>query len=308
MCKKSRVGKNTAKTDAKCDTHRKQQEKQKTQVAFAWTSSPPPPHPPPPHRAERQMQVEAGMCGKSRVGKNTVKTDAKCDAHRKTPNKKMRNAELNMFLHGCSRLAHFFAINHRKTDAKAKAKFNSGRRKCQNLSFSTCQHRNRTTPRGGRRNGCQQQQQQQSTNNNSNNSNCSSCCSCGSGTGSSRRRSSSSSTTTTTTTTTTAVPLLLLLVLLLLKQNHRNEQATDAVHQQHDTNAQEGNISSCARCSCYCSYESNCWMLKSDNKGGTRMRGNNCCELTGLQLQVSYLVASVHHPSELWIYKLLHYT
>ena len=53
-----------------------------------------PPHP--PNRAERQMQVQAGMCRKSRVGKNTVKTDAKCDTRRKTPKKTMRNAELNM--------------------------------------------------------------------------------------------------------------------------------------------------------------------------------------------------------------------
>ena len=49
--------------------------------------SPPHPPPPPPHRAERQMQVEAGMCRKSRVGKNTVKTDAKCDTHRKQQEK-----------------------------------------------------------------------------------------------------------------------------------------------------------------------------------------------------------------------------
>ena len=104
MCKKSRVGKNVVNTDAKCDTHRKQQEKQKTQVAFAWTSSPPLPCPPPPHRAERQMPVEAGMCRKSRVGKNTVKTDAKCATHRKTPKTTMRNAEVNTFLHSAGTL------------------------------------------------------------------------------------------------------------------------------------------------------------------------------------------------------------
>ena len=44
---------------------------------------PPIPPPPPPHRAERQMQVEAGVCKKSRVCKHTVKIDAKCDTHRK---------------------------------------------------------------------------------------------------------------------------------------------------------------------------------------------------------------------------------
>ena len=52
-CAKSRE---SAKTPKKCDRHRKQQKKQKTQAAFAWTSSPPN-RPPPPHRAERQMQV-----------------------------------------------------------------------------------------------------------------------------------------------------------------------------------------------------------------------------------------------------------
>ena len=45
--------------------------------------TPPPPSPPkkPLHRVERQMEVEAGMCRKSRDGHNTAKTDAKCDTH-----------------------------------------------------------------------------------------------------------------------------------------------------------------------------------------------------------------------------------
>ena len=123
-----------------------------------------PPHPPPkpPHRVERQMQVEAGMCRKSRDGQNTAKTDAKCDTHRKTPKKTMRNGELSMFLDSAARrLWHFLLENTANTDAKTKPKFSFGRAKCQNSSFSTCQQRNRHTPRGGRRTCCQQQQQQQ---------------------------------------------------------------------------------------------------------------------------------------------------
>ena len=55
------------------------------------------------------MQVQAGMCRKSKVGKNTAKNYAECDTHRKTPKKTMRHAELDMFLHGAARrLAHFF--------------------------------------------------------------------------------------------------------------------------------------------------------------------------------------------------------
>ena len=65
-----------------------------------------------------------------------------------------------MFLYSAARrLLHFLLENTAKTDAKTKRKFNFGRAKCQNSSFSTCQQRNRTTPRGGRRTCCQQQQQ-----------------------------------------------------------------------------------------------------------------------------------------------------
>ena len=65
------------------------------------------------------ITFQAGMCRKSRVGNNIVKTDAKCDTHtdthRTTPTKTMRNAELNMFWHRAARrLAPFFAIKHCK--------------------------------------------------------------------------------------------------------------------------------------------------------------------------------------------------
>ena len=65
-----------------------------------------------------------------------------------------------MFLYSAARrLLHFLLENSTKTDAETKRKFNFGRAKCQNSSFSTCQQRNRTTPRGGRRTCCQQRQQ-----------------------------------------------------------------------------------------------------------------------------------------------------
>ena len=57
-----------------CTAPAREHKKEKTKGAFAWTSSPLHPS----NRAEREMQVQAGMCRKSRVGENTVKTDAKC--------------------------------------------------------------------------------------------------------------------------------------------------------------------------------------------------------------------------------------
>ena len=90
----------------------------------------------PPNRAEREMQVQAGLCRKSRVGENTVKTDAECDTHRKTPNKTMRNAEVNTFLHSAARrLGHFFAIKHRKNRCESKSKVQFRVSKVPKLEF-----------------------------------------------------------------------------------------------------------------------------------------------------------------------------
>ena len=64
--------------------------------------TPPPPHPPsppPPHRVQKQVQVEAGMCRKSRD--DTANTDAKGDTDRKTPKKTMRNGPPSRFLDQC---------------------------------------------------------------------------------------------------------------------------------------------------------------------------------------------------------------
>ena len=55
---------------------------------------PPIPPPKPPQRLERRMQVEAGMCRKSRDSQNTANTDAKGDTDRKTPKKTMRNEQV----------------------------------------------------------------------------------------------------------------------------------------------------------------------------------------------------------------------
>ena len=63
---------------------------------------PPPPSPPElPHRVERQTQVEAGLCRKSRDGNKNCKN--RCEmrhthTHRKTQKKTMRNGQLSMFL------------------------------------------------------------------------------------------------------------------------------------------------------------------------------------------------------------------
>ena len=49
------------------------------------------------------MQVEAGMCRKSKDGQNTAKTDAKGDTDRKTPKKTMRNGPPSRFLDSAGR-------------------------------------------------------------------------------------------------------------------------------------------------------------------------------------------------------------
>ena len=124
----------------------------------------PPPHPPPhhctappnsttrsrkitPHRFERQMQVEAGMCRKSRDGQNTAKTDAKCDTHRKTPKKTMRNGELSMFLDSAARrLWHFFARKHRKYRRENKTQVQFRASKVPKLEFQHMPAKKSTHP------------------------------------------------------------------------------------------------------------------------------------------------------------------
>ena len=130
MCRKSRDGKNTAKpmrnvthTGKQPGRRRSPKEKEHTSRSRMTSSPPPPPIPSPkrPHRVQRQMQVEAGMCRKSRDGKNTAKTDAKCDAHRKTPKKTMRNGQLSRILDSAARrLLYFFARKHRKYRCEKK--------------------------------------------------------------------------------------------------------------------------------------------------------------------------------------------
>ena len=144
---------------------RSPKEKENTSRSRMDVITPPPPIPPPPkppHRVQKQVQVEAGMCRKSRDGQNTANTDAKGDTDRKTPKKTMRNGPPSRFLDQCRPpCARFFAKNTANTDKNRNLKINFGRGKCQNSSFSTCQPGNRRTPRGGRRTCCQQQQQQQ---------------------------------------------------------------------------------------------------------------------------------------------------
>ena len=98
---------------------------------------PPRPSPPPPHRAERQMQVEAGMCRKSSWQKYCKKPMRNAThTHRKTPTKTMRHGELSSELYSAARrLLQFFARKHRKNRCKTKRKFNSGRSIVPKLEF-----------------------------------------------------------------------------------------------------------------------------------------------------------------------------
>ena len=70
-----------------------------------------PPHP----RTELKDKCKSKLaCAKSRESAKTPqKTDAKCDTHRKTPEKTMRNGKLGIFLYSAARrLAHFFVREH----------------------------------------------------------------------------------------------------------------------------------------------------------------------------------------------------
>ena len=133
---------NKSRIRMECTAPAREQKKERTKVAFAWTSSPL--HP--PNRAEREMQVQAGMCRKSRVGKKTVKTDAGCDTHRKTQKNTMRNAEVNTFLHSAARrLGHFFAMKHRKNRCESKSKVQLRakqvpKRECQHMPAKESHH------------------------------------------------------------------------------------------------------------------------------------------------------------------------
>ena len=100
------------------------------------------------------------MCRKSRVGKNTAKTDAKCDTQENTEKNDAKWRAEHVFGQCSAPVAAFFARKHRKYRCENKTQVQFRVSKCQNSSFSTCQPRNRTTPRGGRRTCCQQQQPQ----------------------------------------------------------------------------------------------------------------------------------------------------
>ena len=93
------------------------------------------------------MQVEAGMCRKSRDGQNTAKTDAKCGIHRKTPKKTMRNGELSMFLDSAARrLWHFFATKHRKYRRENKTQVQFRASKAPTLEFQHMPAKKSTHP------------------------------------------------------------------------------------------------------------------------------------------------------------------
>ena len=123
-----------------CTPPAREQKKEKTKVAFAWTSSP-------LHPQTHVQKVESRQ--------KTVKTDAECDTHRKTPKKNDAKCRGQHVFAQCSPAAGTLF----KPMRKQKQSSITGEVSAKS-EFSTCQQRNRTT-RIGRRNGCQQQQQQQ---------------------------------------------------------------------------------------------------------------------------------------------------
>ena len=100
-----------------------------------------------PHRLERQMQVEAGMCRKSRDGQNTAKTDAKCDTHRKTPNKNDAKWRAEHVFGQCSPpVVAFFARKHRKYRRENKTQVQFRASKVPKLEFQHMPAKKSTHP------------------------------------------------------------------------------------------------------------------------------------------------------------------
>ena len=101
----------------------KETEQQNTEVALTYV----------PH----QKRLEQGEKRKRKQQSHSHgKTDAECDTHRKTPNKTIRNAEVNTFLHSAARrLGHFFAIKHRKNRCESKSKVQFRVSKVPKLEF-----------------------------------------------------------------------------------------------------------------------------------------------------------------------------
>ena len=89
----------------------------------------PPPIPPHPRTEltyKCKSKLACDMCKKSRVGKNTVKTDAKCDTHWNTLKKRREMESSAFFVQGSPAAVAFFVRNTAKTDAKTLRKINSG--------------------------------------------------------------------------------------------------------------------------------------------------------------------------------------
>ena len=133
---------------------RRRSPKEKEHKSQSHGRHPPPiPPPKPPRRVQKQVQVEAGMCRKSRDGQNTAKTDAKGDTDRKTPKKRCETDRRAGFWTVQAAVCGVFLPQTPQIPTKAEI----------SNSISGRQPGNRHTPRGGRRTCCQQQQQQQYT-------------------------------------------------------------------------------------------------------------------------------------------------
>ena len=113
----------------------------------------------PANRAEREMQVQAGMCRKSRVA-NTVKNPCRMRRTQQNTEKTMRNAEVNTFLHSAAGTL-FCYKTPQKPMRKQKQSSIPGEQSAKTRVSAHASKGNRTTPCGGRRNDCQQEQEQE---------------------------------------------------------------------------------------------------------------------------------------------------
>ena len=124
------------------------------------------------------MQVEAGMCRKSRDGQNTANTDAKVDTDRKTPKKTMRNGQPSRFLDSAARrLWHLFAKKHRKYRRNQKSQ-NKFREESAKTRVSAHASQEIDTPRAVADARAANNNNNNNTNNTNSTSNTNTCCCC----------------------------------------------------------------------------------------------------------------------------------
>ena len=120
---------------------------------------PPHPHPPPPNpRTELKDKCKSKpACAENRKSAKILQKTMRNATH--TGKHRKKRCDMQSSTCFCTvqpaGWRTFFAIKHRKNRCESKSKVQLRVNKVPKLS--TCQQRNRTTPRGGRRNGCQKQ-------------------------------------------------------------------------------------------------------------------------------------------------------